>query len=428
MSDLAALSLVEAAAGIRSGRFTSEQLTQSYLERIRQYEPRIRAWAFLDKDQLIEKARSADRSPNRGPLHGVPIGIKDVIYTKSMPTEMGSPIFAGFVPDYSARCVERLEQAGALVQGKTVTTELANRHPGPTANPWNSEFTPGGSSSGSAAAVAAGFTAAALGTQTRGSVIRPAAYCGVVGYKPSEGLVSTQGVYPQSGTLDHVGVLARTVDDAALVVSCMASCELSKFPKMKRPRLAAVRTPAWSLADEHGRRVFESNCADMRKVGADVEDVELPKTFDGANDATRLFQLVEMAYNFRDLDWQMLSAELRELCERGKGYNAFDYLAARNLRDRLRQSLHSIFERFDAILTPPATGEAPRGLESTGDASFCSIWTLCGVPSVVIPSGTGPNGLPIGLQVIADRQEDTRALAVASWCASRMPYERRLAF
>jgi Asp-tRNA(Asn)/Glu-tRNA(Gln) amidotransferase A subunit family amidase len=433
MLDLATLTLVEAAAGIREGRFTSEQLTLRYLERIRAHEPRIRAWAYLDVDRAVDAARAADRAPRRGPLHGIPIGIKDVIYTKGMPTEMGSPIFKGFVPEYSAACVERLEQAGAFVQGKTVTTELANRHPGLTANPWNPEFTPGGSSSGSAAAVAACFTAATLGTQTRGSVIRPAAFCGVVGFKPSLGVIPTAGVYPQSGTLDHVGTLTRTVEDAGLLAACLSGDDqlaaLGDLPEP--PRVAAVRTPVWDFADEHQRQLFDANCALLRKVGAKVEDVALGDPFIGADAATRVLQLAEMAHNFRDLlieHPEKLSPELRGLCARGKSHTAVEYLAARDLREELRKALREIFLGFDAIVTPPATGEAPRSLKSTGDASFCTIWTLCGVPSIVIPTGMGPNDLPMGLQVVCDYPQDRRTLEVAKWCAERVPFEGRLPF
>jgi len=433
MLDPVTLTLVEAAAGIREGRFTSEQLTRCYLERIRAHESRIRAWAYLDVDRAMDAAKEADRAPRRGPLHGIPVGVKDVIHTKGMPTEMGSPIFKGFVPRHSAACVERLQQVGAFVQGKTVTTELANRYPGPTANPWNPEFTPGGSSSGSAAAVAAGFTAAALGTQTRGSVIRPAAYCGVVGFKPSFGLIPTTGVYPQSGTLDHVGTLTRSVADAALLAACLSGQDqlgsLGDLPEP--PRVAAVRTPVWDLADEHQRRLFDANCATLRKAGAKVEEVVLEDSFGGFDAAIRVLHLSEMAHNFRDLLIkypEKLSVHLRELCVRGAGHAAVEYLAARDLREELQEALRKLFLRFDAIVTPPANGEAPRSLTSTGDASFCAIWTMCGVPSIVIPTGTGPNGLPMGLQIVCGYLQDRQALEVAKWCAERLRFQKPLPF
>ena len=276
IGDLAPLTLSQAASGIRRGLFTAEQLTAHYLERIRQHDSRIHAWAFLDASRALDEARKADdvvrSGAPLGPLHGIPIAVKDIIYTKGIPTRMGSPIFAGFVPEHSAACVEKLTLAGAFVQGKTVTTEFANQHPGPTANPWNSAFTPGGSSSGSAAAVAAGFTAAALGSQTRGSVIRPAVYCGVVGYKPSFGLISRFGVHPVSPTLDHVGVLARSVDDAGLLTSCLMGHDPRDASSLADaqtpadlldlgdlddpPRLAAVRSPLWGTADNAQQQLF----------------------------------------------------------------------------------------------------------------------------------------------------------------------------
>lgn len=444
--DLGRLTLCEAADRIRRGLFSAEQLTAFYLDRVRRHEVRIRAWAFLDADRALDAARKADAAmrtgASLGPLHGIPLGIKDIIYTKGLPTGMGSSIFAGFVPEYSAACVEQLERAGAFVQGKTVTTEFANRHPGPTTNPWNSEFTPGGSSSGSAAAVAAGFTAAALGSQTRGSVIRPAVYCGVVGYKPSFGLVSRFGMYPQSETLDHVGVLTHSVDDAGLLVSCLAGhdardpgslpearahadlAELGELPEP--PRIAVVRSPAWSKADETQRALFEANCAVLRAAGARVEALELPEPFAGALDATVVFQLAEMARNYRSLPAERLSPTLRELCEQGRRYSAVDYLEARALRERLRPALQRVLEGFDAIVTPPATGEAPRGLKATGDASFCAIWTLCGVPSVAFPTAAGPNDLPMGLQVVGGYLDDRRALRVAKWCMRQLPFDRRV--
>jgi Asp-tRNA(Asn)/Glu-tRNA(Gln) amidotransferase A subunit family amidase len=451
IDDLARLTLSEAASGIRRGLFSAEQLTARYLERIRQHDSRIHAWAFLDASRALDEARKADDAVRAGPplgaLHGIPIGIKDIIYTKGMPTRMGSPIFADFVPEYSAACVERLHAAGAFVQGKTVTTEFANQHPGRTTNPWNPEFTPGGSSSGSAAAVAADFTAAALGSQTRGSTIRPAVYCGVVGYKPSFGLISRFGMYTQSATLDHVGVLTRSVDDAGLLVACLAShdardpgsltdaaahADLAELGDLREPpRIAAVRSPLWSTADEAQQLLFKANCRALRERGAKIEEVDLPAAFNGANDATRLIQLAEMAHNYRELmaaSAAQMSAALRALCERGLGHSAVEYLAARDLRERLRKALGELFEGFDAIVTPPATGEAPRALKSTGDAGFCAIWTLCGVPSVAFPAGTGPSGLPMGLQVVGAYLEDRRALQVAKWCMRCLPFTARLGY
>jgi Asp-tRNA(Asn)/Glu-tRNA(Gln) amidotransferase A subunit family amidase len=442
------LGLGEAARAIRDGRLTAEALARACLARIRRHDGRIRAWAWLDEDRALEQARRADAElragRSRGPLHGVPIGIKDVIHTRGIPTRMGSPIFAAFVPASSAHCVERLERAGAFVLGKTATTEFANQHPAATTNPWNVGHSPGGSSSGSAAAVAAGMTAAALGTQTRGSTIRPAVYCGIVGFKPTFGLVSRSGVHELSWTLDHVGVLARSVPDAALVASAIAGhdprdrASLSDAmlppdlhvvaPLARAPRLAAVRSPAWRLADPAQQSLFEANCATLRRAGAQVEAVELPEAFEAANDAARTIQLAEIGRNFAALHAahaHKMSATFRALCERGMQVTALDYWAALDARAAVRRHLADLLAAFDAIVTPPATGEAPPGLASTGDAAFCTLWTLCGVPAVAFPTALGPHGLPMGLQVVGAELADRRTLEVAQWCRDALPFEAR---
>ena len=446
--DLADLRLGEAARGIRDGRFSAEALTHAYLTRIRQHDSRIHAWAWLDADRALERARAADRELSegrlRGPLHGIPIGVKDVIHTRGIPTCMGSPIFADFVPTSSAGCLERLERAGAFVLGKTATTEFANQHPAATTNPWNAGFSPGGSSSGSAAAVAAGMTAAALGTQTRGSIIRPAVYCGIVGFKPTFGLVSRLGVHQLSWTLDHVGVLARSVADAGLVAAVLAGHDVRDpaslpdallpegldelDPLSHPPRLVAVRSPAWELADAVQQSLFATNCDALRAAGAEVEVVELPEAFDRANDAARTIQLAEIGRNFAALHAahaSRMSATFRLLCEQGMQVAALDYLEALDVRAALRARLADLLHALgaDAIVTPPATGEAPATLASTGDAAFCTIWTLCGVPSVAFPTALGPHGLPMGLQVVGAELADRRTLEVAQWCRRALPFE-----
>jgi Asp-tRNA(Asn)/Glu-tRNA(Gln) amidotransferase A subunit family amidase len=443
--ELARIGLKEAASGICERRFTAEALANAYAERIRRYEPRVRAWAWIDDDRALASARAADRALHddvtAGPLHGLPIGVKDIIHVQGIPTGMGSPIFAGVVPGRSATCVQRLERAGAFLPGKTVTTEFATQQPGPTTNPWNAGCTPGGSSSGSAAAVAAGFVAAALGTQTRGSLIRPAAYCGVVGFKPSYGVISRDGVLETSATLDQVGVLAHDVDDAGLVAQALMG-EDARDPRMpaearmprgldalrdleRPPRLAAVRSPSWPLAEPAQRELFEANCRTLRARGARVEAVELVPPFERGNDATRAIQLVEIARNFAALkakEGERMSATFRALCARGEGIADDEYREALGVRDELRQALERLFADFDAIVTPPATGEAPATLASTGDAAFCGIWTLCGVPCVVIPTGLGPHALPMGLQVVGAYLDDARALEIARWCARQLPF------
>lgn len=448
MKDLATLTLSEAATGIRRRLFTSEQLTARYLERNREHDARVQAWAFLDEARALDAARRADEAllagSRAGPLHGIPIAVKDIICTKGIPTRMGSPIFADFVPDHSATCVEKLELAGGFVQGKTVTTEFAYQQPGPTTNPWNHDFTPGGSSSGSAAAVAAGLTAAALGSQTLGSIIRPAVYCGIVGFKPSFGLIPRFGVHPLSHTLDHVGVLARTVDDAGLLVSCLAGhdardpgslpvaqlqADLSELGDLPAPpSLAAVRSPAWNKADPAQQALFDANCAALKAAGARVEEIALPGAFEQADAVAQLIQRAEIAQNYRDLvssSGPRFSAKFRALFEQGVLCSRAEYLSALKARDALREALSRVFGGFDAIVTPPATGEAPRGLGATGNAAFCIAWTLCGAPSIAFPTGKGPNGLPMGLQVVGGYLDDRRMLRTAKWCAGALPFLSR---
>ena len=435
------LSLAEAARAIREGELTSEALTRSCLERIRAKDPDILAWEWLDADTALAAARACDARKASGPLHGIPLGMKDIIYTRGVPTRMGSPIYKDFVPAHSAACVEYLEAAGAFVMGKTVTTEFANQKPGKTRNPWNPEYTPGGSSSGSAAAVAAGFVPAALGSQTRGSTIRPAVFCGVVGYKPSFGLVSRFAMNPLSQTLDHVGIITRTADDAALMASCMARYDVRDAHSLREedrpaevfqverfaqpPRLAFVRSPLWHLAEAPQRELFEASAGALRKAGAHVAEVELPTIFDGAIDVTRVIHYAEIAFNYRELMARHandVSERFAEFYKGGLEYSAADYLEALQQREKLRASLAALMHEYDAIVTPPATGELPRGLGFTGDANFCTIWTLCGVPCVSFPTALGPHGLPLGLQVVGGYLKDRVALGAAKWCMEKLPF------
>lgn len=440
------LGLAEVARGIREGRFTSEALTRGCLDRVERLESRVMAWAWLDPVIALEKARDADRqlkegaSPGR--LHGAPMGIKDVIFTQGIPTEMGSPIFHGYVPEYTAAAVRKLEEAGAFVMGKTVTTEFAGQRPADkTRNPWNPAHTPGGSSSGSAAAVAAGFVPGALGTQTRGSVIRPAAYCGVVGYKPSAGIISRTGVYPASQTLDHVGMFARSVEDIALLVSCLvahdpadpASLPGDGLPHFEGelaalgepPRLAAVKTPLWSRASAAQKQLFLANLDQLKKAGARVEPVELPPSFERLIEIVRIIATVERAHVYGPLDAQhpgQVSRFLAAIIAAGKQVSAVQYLEALDTRRQFQQELNALFQEYDAIITLPADGEAEETMEDTGDPSFCALWTLCGVPAVTIPTGRGPKGLPLGLQVVGAYLNDNNTLKVAQWCADKIRF------
>ncbi len=428
------MTLTEAAAAIQDGGLASVAYTESCLTRIAALEHRIEAWAWLDQDRALALARAADRQLQErgavGPLHGIPIGIKDIFDTKGIPTEMGSPAYRGNVPAASAAAVVALEQAGAFVMGKTVTAELAYMTPGKTRNPWNPAHTPGGSSSGSAAAVAAGFVPAALGTQTNGSVIRPAAFCGVVGYKPSQGSIARDGVLTFSPTLDQIGIFTRTVADAALVAACLVDDDMRiepLTPLRRPPRLLAVRSPVWERADQPQRANFRDSIARLKAAGASVEEAEPHGAFARAHDAHRIIMFAEGANGFSDLQQrhrELLSPGLNALIDEGNRISATAYLEALAVRTELQRELDALLQGYDAIVTPPATGEAPAGLEQTGDPVFCTLWTLAGAPALTLPTGLGPNGLPLGLQLVARRMHDNRLLAVAHWCAMNLPFER----
>ena len=375
------------------------------------------------------------RSAPHLPLGGIPIAIKDIIDTADMPTEIGSPIYQGRMPERDAFVVERVKQLGALVMGKTVTTELAWSFPGKTKNPHNKNHTPGGSSSGSAAAVAAGFVPAALGTQTMGSIIRPAAFCGVVGYKPSYGLISRRGIHPFANTLDHVGVFTRSVWDAGFLAHLLMGYAVSDsscvstggfvpgaflIRKMsKPPRLALLRTPAWPLADAAQKNCLYENAATLRRAGAQVDEVTLPALFDAALPAAQTVMRSEASVIFaplREKHPDKVSANIDDVVETGQALSAFEYLRALKLRMELRSALHDLLRDYDAIITPPAPGEAPEGLAATGNPAFCAMWSLLGVPAITIPVKTGPNGLPLGLQIVGNYLGDQRMLGVAAWC------------
>jgi Asp-tRNA(Asn)/Glu-tRNA(Gln) amidotransferase A subunit family amidase len=437
----------EMVAGLRAGRFTSESLTRDLLARTAAVEPTIQAWAWLDPEAALTKARTADRAhasgATRGVLHGVPIGVKDIIHTRGIPTGMGSPVFADFVPPQSATVVTRLEAAGAFVLGKTVTAELAYFHPGKTRNPWNIAHTPGGSSMGSVAAVAARMAPVAIGTQTNGSVIRPAAFCGCVGYKPSSGLIPRTGILEFSPTLDQVGVFARAVEDAALAASVLIGHDsrdagsikvaaefaeglLYLAPPSRPPRLAAVRSPVWHLAEEAQHARFKQDVRALRQAGAQVAEIELGPAFEQAHAIQRRIMYAEGARvlgPLQDKHRAQLSEPLSRLIDEGRQIGETEYKEAMSCRAGLQQELQRFLAPYDALITPPARGEAPATLEHTGDPAFCTIWTLCGVPALTIPTGFGPHHLPLGLQVVGRMLDDVRMLEVTRWCTQAIGFD-----
>ncbi len=430
---------VSARAAIAAGEITSEALVTACLQRIAATEPRIKAWTHLDREQALAQAREADRlqrsGATLGALHGIPVGVKDIIDTADMPTENGTVLHAGRRPGEDATVVARLRNAGAVVMGKTVTTELAVYAPGKTTNPHDAARTPGGSSSGSAAAVAAAMVPLAIGTQTNGSSIRPASYCGVVGYKPSHGLISRHGVLKQSPSLDHVGVFARTVEDAALIAAELAGWD-GKDPDVRKnarielsadwasapdaaPRIAFVKTPVWDNATEIAKNAFEALC---RQLGDRVREEQLPGAFESAHAWHRTIMESDLANSYGDLyasGKDRLSETLREMIERGQTYKAMDYSRALDGAAELNRALDRLFRGYDAILTPATSAEAPLGLAFTGSPMFCTIWTLCGVPAMTLPILKGAQQMPMGAQLIASKGDDAGLLRVARWLLAR---------
>ena len=377
-----------------------------------------------------------------GPLSGIPVAIKDIIATSDMPTTNGSPIYRDHVPAADAWVVERLRQLGATIFGKTVSTEFAWRHPGATVNPWNSEHTPGGSSSGSAAAVATGLVPLALGSQTLGSVIRPAAFNGIVGFKPSYGAIPRTGVHPLSPSLDHVGFFARRVDDVALALSLLAGTsdgdphgrpvpafdvDVEKgIEPLMRPRLGVVRFEKWSRVEAEQQQVLDAAIERLCAAGAVVEELALAE-LDRTNwVAINTILASEGAAIFSDLVTRYpdrTSDHLKSLVTAGKAIAAPDYLAAKTQQERRRSALSAEMKGYDALLTLPAFGEAPRGLHYTGDAEYCAPWTFVGAPAVTLPTGFGKNGLPLGIQVVGDYRNDLRALKVAKWVEAVLAFD-----
>ena len=426
---------------IRDGVISSEQLVEACLARVRETDPQVQAWAFLDPDYALKQARALDQlrleGKPIGPLHGVPLAIKDIFDTADMPTEYGSPIYAGRTPSRDATVVSMLRAAGAVIMGKTVTTEFAYFFPGKTRNPHNPEHTPGGSSSGSAAAVAANMAPLAIGSQTNGSTIRPAAYCGVIGFKPTHGLISRHGALALSRALDHVGLFARSIDDIALLAEQLIAHDENDPDTRPRTRIpftaiaaeepplppmfAFIKTPMWEPADEDTREGFSEI---VEQLGAQVEKVEL---FPSAEKAWQWHQTImsaEMAVNL-EREWEKspdrLSEQLRSFLERGREVRAVDYQRAVRQIAPIHESFVELFEqRYDAILTPAAPSAAPKGLASTGDPAFCTLWTLCGMPCVTLPLLESSNGLPIGVQLVGPRDGDARLLRTARWLATKV--------
>ena len=412
MADLFRLSASDAAARIREGKLTSEALVRSCLERIDAREPQVKAWVHLDRDFVLAQARECDKSAKRGPLHGVPFAAKDIMDTADLPAEYGSPIYKGNRPKADAACVALSRAAGGVLLGKTVTTEFASRIPlGETMNPHNPQHTPGGSSSGSAAAVADFMVPLAFGTQTVGSVIRPAAFCGCIGYKPSFGEVSTQGVKQNTASFDTVGLFARAVEDLALfrgALTGFAAKPLAAIP-VNQLKIGFCRSMFWDRAEEYTKKFLEEAASTLAKAGAKVLDVELGKPFDQFEAMGRRINDYEFSRGLtweRQHHWELLSEFTRDKLAKWLDVSYQQYREAEAVLAQCRGHLADAMKECDLLLTPSALGEAPAGLASTGDTSFNILSTWTYTPCLTLPVFTGPSGLPVGIQLIGHRNQD----------------------
>jgi amidase len=417
------LSATEAVAAIEAGTLTSERLVRDCLDRIAERDLVVKAWVHLDPEAALKQARAADAAKG-GVLRGVPIGVKDIIDTHDMPTGNNSAIFEGKVPFGDAACVALCRTANAVIMGKTVTTKFANRHPGATTNPHNKAYSPGGSSSGSAAAVADGHVPLAFGTQTGGSVIRPAAYCGAIGYKPSFGEFSRVGIKMQCHTIDTLGLMARTLDDIALFRGAvMALPPVAIDRTVSAPRIGFCRTPIWDEADPDTKALLEATARKLSAKGAKVVDVSFAREFDDILDDHGAITGFESRRNYADeriRNPDRLSGELRAILEKNAGITLERYAAAQRKGTTFKAHVDSLFDEVDLLLSPSAPGEAPKGQSFTGDPRFNSIWTLAGTPCITLPAGTGDEGLPLGIQVAGCRYTDDKTISAAAWVAANL--------
>jgi Asp-tRNA(Asn)/Glu-tRNA(Gln) amidotransferase A subunit family amidase len=420
MTDILGLSVRQLAQQVAQRTLSAEAVVRAYIERIDAQEAAVHAWQYFDAAQALGAARRLDAAGASGPLAGVPVGVKDVMDTADMPTTYGSPIYAAHHPATDAAAVAAVRAAGGIVLGKTVTTEFATFKPGPTVNPrslgLSEPHTPGGSSSGSAAAVAAGMVPVAFGTQTAASIVRPASFCGIVGYKPTFGTLSTAGVKPLSPSLDTLGVLTRSVDDAAFFVGILAHREF--VMEGSRPlRVGVCSTPHWDAATPSSRQALSDAARLLEAGGAMIADAVLPPACDHLANAQSEIMSYEAALAYVP-EYQVhlsdLSEPFRTVLAAGASLGGARYAVLQQQAEQGRHALAALFDRFDVLLAPSAPGEAPAGLVSTGDPIFSRMWTLLGNPCVNVPVGTGPAGLPLGVTVIGPRWRDDVALAAAA--------------
>jgi Asp-tRNA(Asn)/Glu-tRNA(Gln) amidotransferase A subunit family amidase len=433
------LSAVEMVQSLKKGEITSEELVKSYIEQIKKKEKEVEAWEFFDQELVLKQAKKLDelhQSGKHGDLHGIPVGIKDIFDTEDMPTTDGTEIHKKNPSWNDCTVVSKLKQAGAIIMGKTVTAELAYYSPGKTKNPHDTTRTPGGSSSGSAAAVASHMVPLAVGSQTNGSVIRPASYCGVVGYKPTKGLISRHLVLQISRALDQVGVFANSIEDAALISEQLIGHDkqdpdtsLNPRPKLlaaskqkppMEPLLAYVKLPFLNKLDEDVKEGFKEIKDELK---GKVDEIELPEGFAGIPDWHKIIMESDMARSFSKeykKSKNKLSDQIVEAIERGMKYTSVEYNNALSKIDVANTYFNQFFHDYDAILTPSACDEAPKGLKSTGNPIFCTIWTYCGMPCISLPLLKGKSGLPVGVQLVSSLFDDERLFRNASWLTSKI--------
>ena len=438
------LTAAQAAHAIANRRITATELAEACLDRIASLDDRLKAWVYVDRATVLEDARAADQAVEQGrplgPLHGVPIGMKDIYYTAGIPTRAGSEVYKDFVPEYDAASLTLLKHAGALMLGKAVTTEFACLDPSPTVNPWNAAHTPGGSSSGSAVAVASRMCPAALGSQTVGSVLRPAAYNGVVGFKPTFGRVSRYGVVPVSWNLDTVGWLVRSVEDAALLLQVMSGPDvndpvssrepvgdyLSAIVEPPAPRIGMLRRYFYERADAETRRHIDAVAEQLAQAGAEIEELPMPPSIDTAYIDQRLIMSVEAAafhepmYRVQAEDYQ---PKLRAMLADGLQVDVIAYSRALENRRQFIADMEQLSQQCDVLLTPAAPSPPQADVTNTGDPAFQGPWTSCGLPAISLPSGIAESGLPLGIQLVASPFAEARLLGAAAWCEAALGLE-----
>jgi len=440
------LSLAQASHLIHDKKLSPTTLVESLLKRINQLEPHIHAWVTIDAENALKTAeaysKEAEERKLRSPLIGIPTALKDIYFTAGLRTTCGSRLMSSFMPDYDATTVSKLKKAGAIILGKTETTEFAFTDHAPTRNPWNTEHTPGGSSSGSAAAVASGMCPAALGSQTGGSTIRPAAYCGIVGLKPTYGRISRHGIFPLAWTLDHVGILTRTVEDAVLILQALSGHDVkdptsstlpvphytAKLDYTSPPKLSLLKEFFYDYASEEAKKNIDETVKRLGAAGAQIAEARLPKTFEAVLAAHRIIISIEAAsvheenFNRNREDFR---PKIRGLIASGLLTPASTYLKAQRIRTIFIRETAQLLKPYDCLIAPATTTPALEGLENTGDASFNSPWSLTGFPSMTIPSGLTKEKLPLGLQLIAKPYDEETLLQAAHWCEKALKFSSK---